>query len=182
MVLEQVVYHLIKMRNWKNNKWIFENDGALRDIYVQNTTVSDWEKVIDLLNSKYQITFGVYQDDLKNKIDIDFVRTMFKDETGELETKTATIDLNGIVIKCYFFIENQIEFDITPTDIKSVKELNNLINFMKSISLRLGKQVTLCGQNQPEFPLIKIDHKNGIEKILTKKDAENLWNEFIKSN
>ena len=28
---------------------------------------------------------------------------------------------------------------------------------------------------QPEFPLIKIDPKNGIEKILTEKEAENLW-------
>lgn len=46
---------------------------------------------------------------------------------------------------------------------------------MKSISLELGKQITLCGENQPEFPLIKIDSKNRIEKILTKKEAEILW-------
>ncbi len=39
----------------------------------------------------------------------------------------------------------------------------------------MEKQTTLCGENQPEFPLIKIDTKNGTEKILTKKEAENLW-------
>jgi hypothetical protein len=163
------------LRNWNNIKWIFEKDGALRDIYVQNATISDWEKVVDLLNSEYELTFGVYEDNLADKIDFEFVKTMFADETGELETKSATIDLNGIVVKCYFFLENQIEFDINPVEIKTELEFNKITNFMKSISSKLDKEITFCGENQPEFPLIKIDTKNGIEKILTEKDAQNLW-------
>ena len=163
------------MRNWNNIEWIFEKDGALRDIYVQNATISDWEKVVDLLNSEYQLTFGVYEDNLIDKIDFGYVKTMFADETGQLETKSATVDLNGIVVKCYFFLENQIEFDINPTEIKTESEFNKITDFMKSISSKLEKQITLCGENQPEFPLIKIDSKNGIEKILTEKETENLW-------
>lgn len=163
------------MRNWNNIEWIFEKDGALRDIYVQNATISDWEKVVDLLNSEYQLTFGIYEDNLNNKIDFGYVKTMFADETGELETKSVTVDLNGIIVKCYFFLENQIEFDINPTEIKTETEFNKITDFMKSISSKLEKQITLCGENQPEFPLIKIDSKNGIEKILTKKETENLW-------
>ncbi|WP_347175524.1 hypothetical protein [Polaribacter uvawellassae] len=163
------------LRNWNNIEWIFEKDGALRDIYVQNATISDWEKVVDLLNSEYQLTFGVYEDNLIDKIDFGYVKTMFADETGELETKSATVDLNGIVVKCYFFLENQIEFDINPTEIKTESEFNKITDFMKSISSKLEKQITLCGENQPEFPLIKIDSKNGIEKILTEKETENLW-------
>ena len=163
------------LRNWKNIEWIFEKDGALRDIYVQNATISDWEKVVDLLNSEYKLTFGVYEDNLTDKIDFGYVKTMFADETGELETKSATIDLSGIVLKCFFFLENQIEFDINPTEIKTELEFNKITDFMKSISTKLEKQITLCGENQPEFPLIKIDTKNGIEKILTEKEAENLW-------
>lgn len=163
------------MRNWNNIEWIFEKDGALRDIYVQNSTISDWEKVVDLLNSEYKLTFGVYEDNLTDKIDLGYVKTMFADETGELETKSATIDLSGIVVKCFFFLENQIEFDINPTEIKTESHFNKITDFMKSISSKLEKQITLCGENQPEFPLIKIDTKNGIEKILTEKEAQNLW-------
>ncbi|WP_347175532.1 hypothetical protein [Polaribacter uvawellassae] len=163
------------LRNWNNIEWIFEKDGALRDIYVQNATISDWEKVVDLLNSEYELTFGVYEDNLIDKIDFGYVKTMFADETGELETKSATVDLNGIVVKCYFFLENQIEFDINPTEIKTESDFNKITDFMKSISSKLEKQITLCGENQPEFPLIKIDSKNGIEKILTEKETENLW-------
>ena len=163
------------MKNWKNIEWIFEKDGALRDIYVQNATILDWEKVVDLLNSEYKLTFGVYEDNFTDKIDFGYVKTMFADETGELETKSATIDLSGIVVKCFFFLENQIEFDINPTEIKTESDFNKITDFMKSISSKLKKQITLCGENQPEFPLIKIDTKNGIEKILTEKEAENLW-------
>ena len=154
------------MRNWKDIEWIFEKDGALRDIYVQNATISDWKKVVDLLNSEYKLTFGIYEENLTDKIDFEFVKTMFADETGELVTKSATIDLSGIIVKCYFFLENQIEFDINPSEIKTELE---------SISSELEKQITLCGENQPEFPLIKIDTKNEIEKILTEKEAESLW-------
>ena len=163
------------MRNWKDIKWIFEKDGALRDIYVQNTTISDWEKVVDLLNIDYKLTFGVYEENLTDKIDFEFVKTMFANETGELETKYATIDLNGIIVKCYFFLEDQIEFDINPAEIKTELELNKVTDFMKKISSELNKQITLCDENQPEFPLIKIDFENGIEKILTEKEAVSLW-------
>ena len=163
------------MTDWKDIEWIFKKDGALTDIYVQNATLSDWEKVVDLLNSEYKLTFGVYEDNLTDKIDFRYVKTMFADETGELETKSATIDLSGIVVKCFFFLENQIEFDINPTEIKTESDFNKITDFMKSISSKLEKQITLCGENQPEFPLIKIDPKNGIEKILTEKEAENLW-------
>ncbi|QXP53641.1 hypothetical protein [Cellulophaga sp. HaHa_2_1] len=163
------------MRNWKDIDWIFKKDGTLRDIYVQNTTISDWKKVVDLLNSDYKLTFGVYEGNLTDKIDFVYVKTMFADETGELETKSATIDLDGIVVKCYFFLIDKIEFDINPSEIHSELELKKVTDFMRTMSAELGKLITLCGENQPEFPLIKIDSKNGIEKILTEKDAKNLW-------
>ena len=78
------------MRNWKNIEWIFEKDGALRDIFVQNATISDWKNVVDLFNSEYKLTFGTYKDNLKDRIDFSYVETMFADETGELEIKSAS--------------------------------------------------------------------------------------------
>src|SRR5690606_2802792 len=123
-----------------------------------------WKKTVDLLNSEYKLTFGTYEDNLTDKIDFSYVEKMFADETRELEIKSATIDLSGIIVKCYFVLENQIEFDINPTEIKTELEFNKITDFMESISTKLEKQITLCGENQPEFPLIKIDTKNGIEK------------------
>lgn len=157
-------------RNWSKAKWIFESDGALRDIYVQDVNESDWEKLIEYLNSEYSLEFGMDKERKSSKIDFDFVQKMWNDETGKLETKSLTIDLNGILVKSYFFCPEQIEFDLKPSEIKSLSELSRILEFMTSISKVLKKQVTLAGENQVEFPLIKIDFQNGIEKILTKKE------------
>ncbi|MDR7724199.1 hypothetical protein RIU10_10650 [Riemerella anatipestifer] len=43
---------------WTDTKWIFEPDGGLRDIYIQDVEIIDWEKLIDLLNSKYDLTYS----------------------------------------------------------------------------------------------------------------------------
>ena len=43
--------------NWENINWIFKSDGSLRDIYVQNTSIEDWGKLIDLLNSEYNLKY-----------------------------------------------------------------------------------------------------------------------------
>lgn len=171
----------MKTENWENIKWIFEQDGALRDIYIQNTEISDWANVIYLLNSKYELTFGVDDKNLDDKIDVEYVKIMFADQTGELEVKSATIHLNGIIVKCHFFLEDQMEFDINPTQIYSETELKKITDFMTAISSRLSKQIKLCGENDPEFPLIKIDVNNGIEKILTEKEARSLWKEAKKN-
>lgn len=170
------------LMNWKKTEWIFEKDGALRDIYIQNTTIADWKKVVDLLNAEYKLIFGNNEEDPTDKIDFKFVEAMFADKTGELVAKSATIDLSGIIVKCHFFVEEQIEFDINGSEINSKMDFEKLVDFMKKISAKLEKQIILCGENEVEFPLMKIDVKNAIEKILTEKEAENLFKStFVKS-
>ena len=45
---------------------------------------------------------------------------------------------------------------------------------MTSVSEALQEQVTLTAENNPEFPLFKVDTKNEINKILTEKEASEL--------
>ena len=45
---------------------------------------------------------------------------------------------------------------------------------MISISKTLNNQVTLTGETSPEFPLVKIDFDNNINKVLTEKEAKEL--------
>ena len=159
-------------QNWDNIKWIFEPDGwLLRDIYIQNVTLTDWEQLIDFLNCTYNLKFG--EEDSK-QIDKEYVVNYLTDNTGEIETKKLTIDLNGIEINCYFLLQDEIEFDINPTEIKLFCDFERLEEFMTSISKVLRKQVTLTGENKPKFPLIKIDNEKKIYKILTEKEAKEL--------
>ncbi|MBP8213442.1 MAG: hypothetical protein KAX53_06830 [Saprospiraceae bacterium] len=158
-------------RNWNDIKWIFEQDGSLRDIYVQDVTISDWENLIDFLNLNYDIKFGENE---KNQIDKEYVIQYLKDETGEMESKSLKIDFNGVNFHCYFFLSDQIEFDIDPREIKTIKDFESIEKFMVSISKTLRNQVTLTGENSPEFPLFKIDFENDVNIVLTEKEATEL--------
>ena len=154
-------------KNWEDIKWIFEPDGALRDIYVQDVGQSDYRKLINLLNSQYKLKFG---GEYSNQIDFDYIQKMWNDETGKIETKSLTINLEGITVKSHFFIPEQIEFDIQPRQISQLSDFDKVLNFMENISKVVGKQVTLTNENRIEFSLIKIDSKKGIEIILRKDE------------
>lgn len=158
-------------QDWNDIKWIFEPDGSLRDIYVQDVTISDWENLIDFLNLNYDIKFG---EDEKNQIDKEYVIKYLKDETGEMESKSLKIDLNGVNFHCYFFLPDQIEFDIDPKEIKTINDFESIEKFMVSISKTLKNQVTLTGENSPEFPLFKIDVEKDVNIVLTEKEAREL--------
>lgn len=158
---------------WDNISWIFEPDGALRDIYVQDITLGDWIKLIDFLNSNYKLRFGTtgVQKDF-NKIDKDYVIKYLTDNEGTIESKSVTIDFEGVNINCHFFLHDQIEFDIDPREIKSIEDYKKIEGFMISVSKILGHQITLTDENEIKLPLIKIDTNNGINKALTKQEMK----------
>lgn len=170
-VKNYVATHFKMTRNWNDIKWIFEPDGSLRDIYVQDVTLPDWGKLIDFLNLNYDIKFG---EDEKNQIDKEYVIKYLKDETGEIESKSLKIDFNGVNFRCHFFLPNQIEFDIDPKEIKAINDFESIEKFMVSISKTLKNQVTLTGENSPEFPLFKIDFEKDVNIVLTEKEATEL--------
>ncbi len=150
-------------RNWNDIKWIFEPDGSLIDIYVQEVSIYDWGKVIDLLNNKYSL-----------QIDKEYTIKYLNDELGELESKGVTINLNKISLNCHFFLSDQIEFDIDPKEINSIEDFQAIENFMEEISKTLDNQITLTGENTPEFPLVKIDYNNSINRVLTEQEPKSI--------
>ncbi len=156
-------------RNWNDIQWIFEPDGSLIDIYVQDISLREWEKLIDHLNANFNLT---YSD--QDKIDKKYVLEYLQDTSGELESKSLTIQLEQIKVNGYFFLSEQIEFDIDPKEVNSLSDFELIEKFMTSISDTLQEQITLTAESNPEFPLFKIDTKNGINKILTEKEANEL--------
>ena len=165
--------------NWENIKWIFKSDWTLRDIYVQNTSKEDWTKLIDLLNAEYEIKYFS-----KNKIDKEKVYQYFADETGEVEFSTITIQVENIKINCHYFFVEQIEFDISPSQIKTDLDFKTISSFMRKISFVLEKQITLTGESEPKFPFIKIFEKENIFKVLTETEMTEYYklnNSKIKS-
>jgi hypothetical protein len=160
------------MQNWDDIKWIFELDGTLRDIYIQEVSIIDWEKLIDLLNKRYSLKYFLSDDEnYQTEIDKENVIKSLNDETGNFDIQMASIQIGEIQINCHFFLPDQIEFDLDPKEISSIEDCNKVMEYMEDISQTLSTQVTLTGENSPKFPLIKIDMTKGIRKILTEDEA-----------
>lgn len=162
--------------NWEDIKWIFEPDGILRDIYVKKINIEDWKILIDYLNINYTLKYGpTGENSIANKIDKDYLIRLLNDEAGEMELKTVSIIIDDIMINTHFFSINEIEFDIDPKEINSPINYEKILNFMNQISQILNKPIILTGENQAEFPLIKVDFSKKLIHALTKKEAEQLW-------
>ena len=71
-------------RNWEDIKWIFQPDGGLRDIYVQEVLLSDWIKLIDFLNENHSLKF-TNSKKILDKIDREYVLKYLQNKSGELE-------------------------------------------------------------------------------------------------
>ena len=146
-------------------------------MYVQEVSLVHWRKVINLINEKYKVKYNG-----TTKIDEQYTIEYLTDVTGEMESKSASIHLGEIQLNCHFFLVDQIEFDIDPKEINSIKAFEAIEAFMIDISNELDNQVTLADENDIKFPLIKIDSNREINKILTKEEAKEYWespNDFI---
>jgi hypothetical protein len=165
-------------RDWNDIKWIFEPNGALIDIYVQEVSANDWGKIIDLINKNYEVYFGETGESKNNqKIDKKYVIEYLTDHSGEKVIKSASIVLDQIRLNCHFFLKDQIEFDIDPKEINSIEDFELIENFMMEISKTTHNQVTLTNENRPDFPLIKIDVNKGINRILTEDDVKDYFDD-----
>lgn len=162
--------------NWDEIKWIFEPDGALRDIYVQNVEIEDWKILINYLNANHIVKYGLLGENKEiNNIDLEYLIYYLNDETGELEVKIVSIIIDDIIINLHFFSIDEIEFDIDPKEIYSFDNYKKILDFMNKVSKILNKPLILTGENQRKFHLINVDFSKKTIKILTKKEAEQLW-------
>jgi len=166
----------MKITDWEEIKWIFKPDGSLLDIYIKEVDIEDWKNIIDFLNNNYSIKFGIHgQNIIINKINKEYVTKLLTSNNENLESRIASIEIDQISINTHFFWDKQIEFDIEPREIKNFLDYEKIVDFMYKISEVIDKEVILRGENQIEFPLIKVHAmKNKIE-VLTKNEAEKLW-------
>jgi len=164
----------LKMKKtWNEISWMFDQRGSLIDICVLETSLEDWEKLIDLLNANYHITsFGKNGDAKSQKIDKKYAIKYLIDVTGNMESKSACLLLaEGIDVNCHFFADRHIELDIYPPAFKSYEDFEVIKAFMTDLSKLLDKKVILTGENDHEIPLFEIDVNKSHCKFWTERET-----------
>ncbi len=136
-------------------------DGSLRDIYVGNINTNDWETWIDFINDNYPIEFTFEgASEVLKRIDKNVIRSRWNSK--EKIALNCAIRVGNIIVKCYFFDQDEIENDIAPKEIKTIEDHNNLMLYLKNVSELLDKPVNLCeeGSGEDRKKLIVVDGEN----------------------
>jgi hypothetical protein len=138
------------------SKEALEWDGSLRDLYILNTTVDDWQSLIDfLLQSEYPNTYTVNGEiaEFPSRVERVF-------ETRNKATTLLSVRVDKVMLNCHFFCEEEIEFDLDPREITDKAHLRRLFEFMKRVGQVVGKDVLLTLENA-EFPLYRFNQISG---------------------
>jgi hypothetical protein len=138
---------------------IYYSDGSWRDIYVPGTAQDDWLKWIDFINQNYSVSFynGQTQQtetSIKKEVVIEYWERKTDFPNG------TTIKLGSILVKCHFFVIQEIENDIDPKEIETIEDHYNLVSYLINISKLLNKSVILTAENQRDLVYISVDKDN----------------------
>ena len=136
---------------------IYFKDGSLRDIYVLNTCIDDWQKWIKFVNQNYAVEF--YNRKTGDKfLNIDFNKVSEYWDGMNEDGVYASIDLGGFALKCYFTYRNEIENDFSPNEIKNLIDHNSLTKYLKSVSKILNKHIWVTTEMQKNEVLVDVFH------------------------
>lgn len=150
--------------NWiELKKKIYYCDGSLRDIYILHTNLEDNKKWIDFANKRYTVKWfnGLTQNN-EQKINVEVVEGYLKGKHHL--SSSASIYIDKIQINNHFFVDNEIENDISPKDINSLEDHEKIINYMTDLSSLLNKPVILTPENEQETILLSVTEK-GIQYL-----------------
>jgi hypothetical protein len=143
--------------DWRTVADEFKRDGALRDIYVHDVALADWQAALDNIRVRYApLKFSVDGElaDLPDEVtEIFRIR-----ERGSL---LLNFDLGAPYVACHFFTEEQIEFNLRPEDVTGPERLAAVVSFMHGLTTAIGKAVVLTMENMPNAVILRADPTSG---------------------
>ena len=137
--------------DWQSVAPDFEPDGSLRDIYVLDADLSDWQRVLDILRESYSLSYEVdgQASALPERVE------EILNEWQEERAPVARFSLGGIDLACHFFSPEEIEFDFRPEEVTGPEQLETLIRFLRQLSEITGKAAIVAPENFPESPILR---------------------------
>jgi hypothetical protein len=136
---------------WDDVAAYFELDGSLRDAYVFDVSMADWQHVIDVVRTqRWRLDYtvdGSSQPLPQRSSDIFAAR-------GDTSTTLTIWPTPDIAVNTHFFSADEIEFDFDPGELQGQDRLDVLCAFLRTIGGTLNKLVVLTPENNPGWPLL----------------------------
>ncbi len=130
----------------------FYEDGSLRDIYVHQTQLEDWNRAAQFIaGRRYQL-----------KLLGEWHQLTFPDDLGRLfptddliDRPVLGINVNGAILMCHFFDPERIELDLMPNEVNSPETLDAIFDFLLGLASAVGKRVDLTEENVPDAVIFR---------------------------
>ena len=141
------------MKQWNDIKDEFELDGSLRDIYVESIEPIVWDHFIARIKeSEYRIHFS--HGDLERELPDDF------GTIREMQSSEPTILLiwisDNIQLNCHFFVDTEIELNVSPHDIQSEFAYSQLLSFLEWLASLTASEVKLTHEGMQEQVIVSV--------------------------
>lgn len=137
--------------NWQHVKAEFEYDGSLRDLYILETDMETWQRLLEFLRvSSYPLTYAVDSNEAGLPANVAYIFRK-RQETGVW----LKIDVKGIQVLCHFFTEEEIEFDVDSREIDSETRFNHLCDFMRELGQHLSRSVIMTPESNEKMVIIR---------------------------
>lgn len=128
-------------------------DGALRDIYVVGTTLTDWQQFIDFIHtSTLAFTFAADRTPMAlpvQAIDVFRIRSV--------ASPTLTINCAEVTLRCYFFTQDEIELSFDPREVQDESAFSAVVGLMRRLSQLLHKTAILAFENDQAHPILRVE-------------------------
>ena len=159
--------------SWEELKqYVYEADGSWRDIYVLDATREDWKKCVDFVNANYRVAFNHQIEEHRDQIDFATVLE-FWDSCEEALMPFSAVFVGEMIIKCHFFVDDEIENDVDPSEVDSCAAHLQLMAYMTGFSQALGKEVVLTGENYS--PSNRSQHREWVPLLAVNNDQVQVY-------
>jgi hypothetical protein len=118
----------------------------LRDIYITDTSLDDWNQYLGFVRGGASLRFFRGDEECELPTSVQQIYEMHT----ELMT-LLTFDPEGMCLHCHFFAESEIEMDIDPRVFGALREIERLSEFLAGLGTVLGKAVQVTHENQPHL-------------------------------
>jgi len=135
-----------------------EPDGALRDIYIFDTTLEDWQKVYTLASSFYaSFQFSTAENEIAYPASI-------RPEHFKLES-IFSFAAGPVPMSAWLFRPDRIELSFAPNDVPDERSFESLLAFIVELQRAIDKDVIVTIENLPEEPFLRIAGGEGVSYV-----------------
>ena len=145
------------MLDWETYRHAFEPDGSLLDVVVLDTTVADWNRLLQVVQQHADaVSLTIREVEVPIPVD---VAQIFEVSLHSLTILRAT--LSEIVLCGYFFTPDEIELDLDPRAVATTASAEQLFALLADIAVALGKEVLLTAESIHHTPWFRVSPVDG---------------------